>query len=48
MCPLQTNKDLTCWDGWKKESGERERERERVDKFLNQTCFESDFKTQMK
>ena len=43
MCPLQTNKDLTCWDGWKKEK--RERERERVDKFLNQTCFESDSKT---
>ena len=44
MCPLQTNKDLTCWDGWKKEN-ERERERERVDKFSKQTCFESDFKT---
>ena len=40
MCPSQTNKDFRRSD--KKEN--RERERERVDKFQNQTCFESYFK----
>ena len=39
MCPIQTNKDFNRRDRREK----RERERERIDKFLNQTCFEIDF-----
>ena len=36
MCPIQTNKDFDRRD-------RREKKRERIDKFLNQTCFEIDF-----